>query len=363
MSNQPKTITQVSLPLLIVAVIALSACGNSSSQTPVLPPLGSNSAGHDVSTCVRHCVSAEYPIPIPKSGALFITAGSDGNLWFPEGNDIGRITTSGVITSFPTPNKNSSPYGITSGPDGNLWFTESDALKVGRITTSGVVSEFDVSGFPRHCTYPATCGQYLDGIGRGPNGGVWFARTSWFCFKQNCSDTTSLNHISTSGRVLFGGTGYPNDEGGLALGPDGDVWFTDARSHVGKMTPAGVITEFATPTNDSTPEGIVKGPDGNLWFTEFSANRIGKITTSGVITEYPIPTASSFPIDITSLPHGALWFTELGASQIGKITTGGVITEYPIPTASSGPFGITAGPDGDLWFVEDYANKIARFIP
>jgi virginiamycin B lyase len=40
----------------------------------------------------------------------------------------------------------------------------------------------------------------------------------------------------------------------------------------------GVITEFAIPTADSSPQVIAAGPDDALWFTEFSANKIGRIT-------------------------------------------------------------------------------------
>src|ERR1051326_4071938 len=47
----------------------------------------------------------QYPIPTPSSGALGITAGSDGALWFTESNvdKIGRITIAGVITEYPVP--------------------------------------------------------------------------------------------------------------------------------------------------------------------------------------------------------------------------------------------------------------------
>jgi streptogramin lyase len=34
--------------------------------------------------------------------------------------------------------------------------------------------------------------------------------------------------------------------------------------------------------------GITTGPDGALWFTEQNASKIGRITTAGVITEFPL---------------------------------------------------------------------------
>jgi streptogramin lyase len=50
-----------------------------------------------------------------------------------------------------------------------------------------------------------------------------------------------------------------------------------------------VVTEFPVPTAGSGPEAITTGPDGNLWFTEAAGNRIGRITPAGVITEFPLP--------------------------------------------------------------------------
>src|SRR5262249_14210192 len=48
-------------------------------------------------------------------------------------------------------------------------------------------------------------------------------------------------------------------------------------SKIGRITPAGEITEFATPTSSSGPYTITVGPDNNLWFTEFNAAKIGML--------------------------------------------------------------------------------------
>ena len=63
-------------------------------------------------------------------------------------------------------------------------------------------------------------------------------------------------------------------------------------------------------TAGSVPIGIAAGPDGNLWFTEDVGNRIGRITTAGVVTEFPFRRASSEPVGIAAGPDGNLWFTE-----------------------------------------------------
>jgi virginiamycin B lyase len=38
-----------------------------------------------------------------------------------------------------------------------------------------------------------------------------------------------------------------------------------------------VITEVAIPTPKSQPRGLAVGPDGNLWFAEQAGNKIGRL--------------------------------------------------------------------------------------
>jgi streptogramin lyase len=87
-----------------------------------------------------------YTISQPAAWPYNITAGADGNLWFTEanGNQIGKITTSGVISEYAVPTSNSVPRGIASGPDGNIWFTEYAGNKIGRITTGVVVTAMEI---------------------------------------------------------------------------------------------------------------------------------------------------------------------------------------------------------------------------
>src|SRR5262249_19128163 len=64
---------------------------------------------------------------------------------------------------------------------------------------------------------------------------------------------------------------------------------------------------------------VTTGPDGDLWFTENSGNRVGRITPAGAVTEFPIPTASSQPFGITAGPDGNLWFTEFPGGSLGRV--------------------------------------------
>ncbi len=86
----------------------------------------------------------EFPLPHPDSAPRILARGADGNLWFSEhtGNRMARITQNGVITEWDIPTPNSQPRAIALGADGNIWFGMFAAGKVGRITPEGVITEF-----------------------------------------------------------------------------------------------------------------------------------------------------------------------------------------------------------------------------
>ncbi len=198
------------------------------------------------------------------------------------------------------------------------------------------------------------------GIAAGSDGNLWFTEYSG----------NRIGKITTAGVITEYTTGMTGTgPTGIAAGSDGNLWFTELDSNrIGKITTAGRITDYTTGITNvapfgATPYGIAAGPDGNLWFTEYHGQKIGKITTAGVITEYTTGiTAPADPRGIAAGSDGNLWFTENSGNKIGKITTAGVITQYTGMTGT-GPAGIAAGPDSNLWFTEDSGNKIGKIVP
>ena len=203
------------------------------------------------------------------------------------------------------PGRAAGPITITPGPDHNLWFTENAGLKIGRITPAGVITEFPIAG-----------SQGLTGITSGPDGNLWF--TDEFA--------GTIGHINTSGTGLtifsLPATSHPQ---GITAGSDGNLWFVDQVQGVsaitggfkiGKITPAGQITEYETGINAGIfdaenyyPAQITTGPDGNLWFTNPQAgaggrNFVGTSSMAGAVMIYP---TGDTPIAITAGPDGNLW--------------------------------------------------------
>jgi streptogramin lyase len=269
----------------------------------------------------------------------WIAAGADGNMWFATANnEIGKTTPAGVMTLFQIPTAFSGPAGGTRGPDGNVWFAENLAQKIGRITPAGDIVEFAIPPLSGSSNAPCDlplCQTFAGptDIVAGPDGNLWFTETIFQdCGVDSCTISGGIGRITPAGVVLdqfVVPTPYSSPTR-IALGPDGNLWFTEshvsnlapfARSggSIGRITPAGVVTEFTIPTPDSRLFGISGGPDGNVWFAESGANQIGRISPSGLIAEFAVPTAASEPTDIVTGPDGNLWFTETGVNQVAKL--------------------------------------------
>jgi len=140
----------------------------------------------------------------------------------------------------------------------------------------------------------------------------------------------------------------------ITAGPDGNLWFTEHAGGVGRITPAGVVTEFAAP---GPLLAIAAGPDGAIWFSETlpdAGSGLGSITVDGALRGgFPIGPPSGSVLSLASGPDGALWFTLLDAGMnVGRMTTAGAVTRSPSTYGPSQPEQIAVGPDGALWYTE-----------
>jgi virginiamycin B lyase len=298
----------------------------------------------------------EIALSDPHSGPGAIVKGPDGNLWFTERqiNSVGMLPSSGDNpTNFPAPVVSAGgltlrTQSITAGQDGNLWYlaTEAGNGVVGKFTTAGVGT-----------VVSAVIANRLFSI-------TWVGGNLWFTGVAN--SVLTIRKMTTDGAVTEYPVPSPNTFGsatsGIVGGPDLNIWFTESSANkIGRITPSGVITEFALPAG-SGPGAICVGTDQALYFTEAGTNKIGRMTTAGVLTEYPVPTPSAALQDITSGPDGNLWFTEsiAAANKIARIQPGGsAVLEFTVPTPNSIPFGI-ASANGSLWFTETNVGKIGR---
>jgi virginiamycin B lyase len=308
---------------------------------------------------------------------ILMAVAPNGALWFTDQpNKIGHISTTHKI-SIRTPAID-DPTSIATAPDGSVWFTnlqghqrlrrvtvnhtihvikEPGAAKSGSITAGPAhtmwfrygphsIAWRTASGHTHVVTKAAIQGD--TSMVEGSDDGMWFA------------DRGAIGRITKAGVVTtYRDTGTINPQT-LALGPDGNVWFTNRfgfstrPGSIGRITPGGVITVFSD-ASITEPQAIAAGPDGAMWFTNraISTNdgSIGRITTDGAVSTFTSPHITGAVGAITAGADGAMWFTNDvtdGSDPIARITTSGLVSAVAVPDAAL-PWSITTGPDGAVW--------------
>jgi virginiamycin B lyase len=282
----------------------------------------------------------------------FLTFGVHNSLWFTEngGNVIARVDPAGNITQYTIQaGNNNDPQDIISVPDGSLWFT--GLAEIGNISPGGTIQVWHEISIGSAVGLP-------DALAIGRDGEVWYTDDGGHICRISSTDDFRCYAIRPSTKDIW--------MRGIAMGSDGALWFTednltsiaDTQNAIGRLTTTGKYSQWLLPP-DSGPTRIAAGPDGALWFTERGGQRIGRITTSGVITQFSLP-RGVYPFDIVSGPDRALWFTT--DTRVGRITTAGRITLWPIPGAQQFG-GMAVAPDGSLWLADGVANALRHFVP
>lgn len=184
-----------------------------------------------------------------------ICVGPDGALWFVGSgvgsNVVGRMTTTGQQSEFPV---QAGDFGdITPGPDGRLWISGDDSIY--RMTVTGKLTLFKT----------IDNAHFIGSLVFDADGNLWF----WF-FNQNRG--FEIGRLTSAGGL----TQFP-------LGPHhlvtdlasayGKIWAaysTDSGSGVAEIDGSGKITKHFAPQCDVS-HGVALGADGNVWFTCFKS--------------------------------------------------------------------------------------------
>ncbi len=250
---------------------------------------------------------------------------------------------------------------IVAGPDGNMWLGNqgpSFNAAFGGLLRVSMAGKLTLVPLQYPCNKGATCTFYAgSGIAVGNDGKFYLgdnANVDSATSKYVVGVATPLGKIA----VYDIPSGDSVQNGGYALGPDKNVWFAETE-HIGKITPAGKVTEYAYPTQGYPVNGnggVTSGPDGNVWFSEGGERaRIGKIVPStGKITEYNLATYNcngNFLGAVVSGQDGNL-YVACGPQSLAQISRSGSVRLFTNEFGISQSFeGIGKGPDGNPWFV------------
>ena len=349
---------------LVLFVLCLAGCGNHGAGISALPavPAGGGTSAAPPSLfdgLVPDSESPEYQYRLPTQGAQagYVALGSDGAIWFTELNQpkIGRVDPVGNLTEYAIPSGNDGVE-IAAGQSGVLWFTElvptggPSPAAIGSITTSGAIAEYPV---------PNGATAQLQGIALGPDGNIWFADGG-----NNVIGTiTPAGVITSHGGIHLGAFPYDITPGPAA---DDDLWFTEKNlGRVGKITVAGAVTEFPLKSSSDAPRGITLGSDGNLWVAQSATFKIAQVTTGGTVTEYD-NLGAELPYEIANGPDGNLWIASpSGVLQefliASKTYNPGICIPKGCPHGVAYPANVATGSDGDLWFGSVYGGYIGVF--
>jgi virginiamycin B lyase len=288
---------------------------------------------------------------------------------FPAAAGAAPVVSSAQVTAFPQPDV--PPTGgngpLIFGPDGQVWFTGyySETYSPGeearylphimRIDQQGQVSVVF-----EH--------ERADGFTLGPDGNVWLTNMRWVSRLTASGEITSFPMPKEQVREHFTQAAGP-----IVTGSDGNLWLSGYRAvsvggeaksvaTIDRMTLAGEVTQFELPGPGSFPTRLALGADGNVWFTEMQEDKVGRITPAGAIQMFQLPRGAR-PLEIVLGADGNLWVTEENddPGALARIDPSGQYTEFPL---EQGVYAgaLAAGPDGRLWFASG-PGAIARMTP
>jgi streptogramin lyase len=161
----------------------------------------------------------------------------------------------------------------------------------------------------------------------------------------------------------------PTAEAGLSnivAGPDGALWFNEQNGFaVGRITTAGVVTEFPVPrasysANGDGPTTIVSS-GGNLWTLANVGSTIDEVSIAGTVTQR-YANLNQSATNLAPDSAGGVWATSLAGAGGGSVSGGlfrvdppaGAVRNYRNPefTGQFQPVPIVAGPKGTVWFAD-----------
>lgn len=360
--------------LSVASLLFLSACSGGQTNAPperTLPTVSPQALTYGPG--IRE-VSFEATAPTIPPGdhsvgtfgesAHYLVSMPNGTIWFAlrDRNALGEISSSGIrVFNMPkSATANAGPFFVTRSPAGDrVWFTESNIGKIASVSPCdpNSIQEYAVSAYAEW------------GLAVSRNS-AWVALPG-----KNAIAEVNLRTKKVVEHTLPTHGAHP---GFVAIGPDGQVWFTEEGhsgfppgSKIGSLNPStGRISEYALPTRESSPEQIIAGPAGNMWFAESDTNKIGTINLrTHRISEYQIPGQIGRPMYPTHLANGPsgtgkIWFTER-SGYVNSISTEGKFGKAI--EASNTPFGISLGADNNMWIAQPATagviGEIAHFPP
>ncbi|MEX0703643.1 MAG: RHS repeat-associated core domain-containing protein [Planctomycetales bacterium] len=316
-------------------------------------------------------------------------------------------------------------YGVASAPDGTLYLADENH-RIRRIAPDGTIATVAGGGRNDAAKGgPAIEAGFdiLAGLALAPDGTLYVSEMFKHRVLKVAPDGTIGVAAGTSDRGFQGDDGPANaallyHPSGLACGPDGSLYIADQENHrIRRVWPDGTITTFAgsgkqgyagdggpaTAAELYWPTGLALGPDGSLYFSDQGNYVVRRIAPNGTITtvagtkqdDYKggfagdggpaLAATLNDPTAVAFGPDGALYIADTRNHRIRRVGPDGTIATFagtavknegtggftgdggPAAQAElSQPAGLAFGPNGALhvyecpWYIADETNRSVR---
>ena len=208
----------------------------------------------------------------PPAGGIYpsgLAFDSAGNLYTADynANQIDKITPAGVSSVFKALPAGAHPDGLAMDRDGNLYVANHATHQIDRVTPGGTLSPFatlPATGAAAGLAFDAAGNLYVAGVG-----------------------DDQISRITPSGTVsLFATLPAGAAPLGLAFDGAGNLYAADlVTDEISKVTPDGTVSRFVSLPANAQAIGLAFDSAGNLYEGGVD-NAVRKITPAGVVTPF-----------------------------------------------------------------------------
>ncbi len=248
------------------------------------------------------------------------------------GNDNGN----GTAASF------NNPWGATVDVNGNVYIADQTNHLIRKITPNGDVTTLAGSGSAGSDNGNGTAASFNSpwGVDVDLAGNVYVADRS----------NGLIRKITPSGDVttITSAIPIPTD---VAVDATGNLYVSSQSRTIYKITPTGTVITTITSSSFARPFGIAVDATGNVFVADLARRRVFKITPAGVVTTFA--TGFLAPWGIAADAIGNLYVADFRGG-VSKVDSSGNVTNYASTsgaggiTISSNPRDVAVDPTGNL---------------
>lgn len=285
-----------------------------------------------------------------------LAAMTDGSAWSDDaaGKNVVRVSPTGALTMYPTAGITTAGQVAIDRSD-NAWYTaahvdsEYNPIDMGllKVTPSGEQTYFKAS--PNHT---GGAMQSLYWLAIGPDGNPWFTENDIvpnggsFGFVNQSTGTVTQYTLNTS------------TQASIASVPNGVAFLTNAGNSIQFASLSGQLGTTERTTSAMPFSLLYRASDSSFWFTSGSST-ISSVDASGSQHDYTV-CSDCTPTFLTIGSDGSIW-ADVGniESAVVRITPSGTALLYYMPLGINITIAISARSDGKLWV---YNNAGALFL-